>query len=58
MNRKEFVVTEQDLLLDIKVALDDMFRGVMIDGRNEIRIVFDNGQKFLLKIESENDDEK
>lgn len=58
MNRKEFMVTEQDLILDIKVALDDMFRGVMLDGQNEITIVFDNGQKFLLKIMAENEEGK
>lgn len=56
MNRKEFMVTEQDLLVDIRVALDDMFRGVMLDGQNEIRIIFDNGQKFLLKITAENEE--
>lgn len=56
MKRKEFMVTEQDLLVDIRVALDDMFRGVMLDGQNEIRIIFDNGQKFLLKITAENEE--
>ncbi len=44
-------IEKKDLLLEVAVALEDVFEAQVERGEDEITLRFENGQSFVLRIE-------
>ncbi|MDE6275063.1 MAG: hypothetical protein K2M75_00845 [Clostridia bacterium] len=50
LNNLDYKVGVDDMLLDLKVLLKEYYCGTFTDDGNSIKITFNNGQKFILKL--------
>ncbi|MCM1306806.1 MAG: hypothetical protein NC037_05720 [Bacteroides sp.] len=46
----EWTVSENDIYLDLKILLDDCLRATVTNDKNCLKLDFDNGQKFVVKV--------
>ena len=46
----DFIVSENDIYLDLKILLDGCFRATLSRDKNCLKLNFDNGQKFVINV--------
>lgn len=45
-----WTVSASDISLDLEILASDCFRGKIVNKGNGLTIIFDNGQKFFIKV--------
>lgn len=46
----DWTVSENDIYLDLKILLDECFRAKLSSDKNCLKLDFDNGQKFVIRV--------
>lgn len=46
----DFTVSENDIYLDLKILLNDCLRARLSSDKNCLKLNFDNGQKFVIRV--------
>ena len=51
-NERNYKVSVEDMLLDLKVLLKEYYCGTFTEDGKALKLAFNNGQKFILKLET------